>query len=81
MSNNNSSLSNKPLHIKEKRVVSSSGLVDTGPRHFFLHCLPPWGGGGLHDASSAVHLVAEKLTSSEWLQTGYTRTGLRHAVR
>ena len=75
-------------------VAAKTALIDSGPRPFFLHCLPPL--GGLTDASSAafsgnivndilvemrVHLVAEKLTSPEWLQPGYTRTGLRHAAR
>ena len=30
---------------------------------------------------TCVHLVAEKLTAPDWLQPGYTRTGLRHAAR
>ena len=81
-------------HLCLTDVAVKTSLVDSGPRPFFLHCIPSW--GGLTDASSAafsgnivndilvetcVHLVAEKLTSPEWLQPGYTRMGLRHAAR
>ena len=75
-------------------VAVKTALLDSGPRPFSLHCLAQL--GALHDASSTalrsnlindilletrVHLVAGKLTSSDWLQPGYTRTGLRHAAR
>ena len=81
-------------HLYLPNIAVKTALVDSGPRPFSLHWLPPW--GALHDASSTalrgslindilvethVHLVAGKLTSPDWLQPGYTRTGLRHAAR
>ena len=75
-------------HLYVTDVAAETALVDSGPQPFSLHCLPPW--GALHAASSTalrgnlindillemrIHLVAGRLTSPDWLQPGYTRTG------
>ena len=67
-------------HLCLTDIAVKTALLESGPRPFYLSCLPPW--GGLSDASitefganlvsdilieTRVQLVAEKLTVPGWL--------------
>ena len=77
-------------HLCLTDIAVKTALIDSGPRPFTLHCLAPWG-ALIGDSSTVlrsnlvsdilvetrVHLITGKLTSSDWLQPGHTRTGLQ----
>ena len=80
-------------HLCLTDIAVRTALLESGPRPFYLSCLPPW--GGLSDASitefganlvsdilieTRVQLVAEKLTAPGWLLHVRARRELRHAV-
>ena len=82
-------------HLCLTDIAVKTALLESGPRPFYLSCLPPWEGGGLPDVSTTeiganlvsdilietrVQLVAEKLAAPRWLLHVCTRRELRLTV-
>ena len=81
-------------HLCLTDIAVKTALLESGPRSFYLSCLPPW--GGLPDVSTTeiganlvsdilietrVQLVPEKLAAPRWLLPVRTRRELRRTAR